>query len=110
MAAWACCAASSVAVAVRPVATAAGPLPPQRGSSAHLLRCSDPHQTEAAPDDLRDSHRQFQPRARKLWIILQQEAARRIVIAAVPQSVEFGRQVIEIESDAVRLVSQRRRL
>ena len=55
-----------------------------------------------------DAERQFQPRARKLWIAFDQEAAARIVVAAVPQGVEFGRKLIEIESDPVRLVGHGR--
>src|SRR5205085_1150096 len=87
-------------------ATAAGParLPLQRGSSTHLLGCGDPHEAEPAPDDLGDSHREFQPGPRKLWIIFNEEAARRIVVAAVPQCMELRREIIEVESYPVRLV------
>src|SRR5205085_9028599 len=47
---------------------------------------------------------------RKLWIIFNEEAPRRIVVAAIPQGVEFGREIVEEEGDSVRLVSQRRAL
>src|SRR5687768_3390661 len=65
------------------------PPPGLRSWSAHLLGCSDPHEAKAALDDLPDGERQFQPRARKLWIVVDQEAAARIVVAAVPQRMEF---------------------
>ena len=44
----------------------------------------------------------------KLRIIFNQEAPRRIVVAAVPQGVERGGEIVEVEGDAVRLVRQRR--
>ena len=44
------------------------------------------------------------------WIIFDQEAPRGIVVAAVPEGVERGGEVVEIEGDAVRLVRLRRRL
>src|SRR4051812_435304 len=92
---------------VRREAMAAGPsrAPPGcRPLSAHLLGRGDPHQCQAALDDLRDSQREFQPRPRKLWIIFNEEAARRVIVAAVPQRMEFGREIVEEESDPVRLV------
>src|SRR3954466_8552633 len=78
-----------------------------RSWSAHLLGRGHPHQVQSAPYDLRDSEREFQPRARKLWIIFKEEAPALVVIAAVPQGVEFRRQVVEVEGDAVGFVSHR---
>ena len=86
-------------------------MPTAARAVAHGQRISSvaatPIKREAAPDDLRDSERQFQPRARKLWIVFKEEAARRIVVAAVPQGVELGGEIVEVEGDAVRLVRQR---
>ena len=79
-----------------------------RSWSAHLLGRRDPHQIEATADDLPDAAREFQPRARKLWIVFNEEAPRRIVVAAVPQGMELGRQIVEVEGDAVRLMRHRR--
>src|SRR6478752_5159307 len=75
-------------------------------SSTHLLGCGDAHQTETAPDDLRDSHRQFQPCPRKLWIFLEEKTALRVVVPAIPQRMELRREVVEIECDPVRLMRQ----
>src|SRR5206468_11915457 len=90
------------AARVRPGATATGPRPPHRNSSTHLLGCGDTHQREAATNDLRDSEREFQPRTRKLWIFFNEEAPFRIVITAVPQRMEFGGEVVQIECDTMR--------
>ena len=83
-----------------------GPTRHQRISSV----AATPIRREAAADDLRDSHRQFQPCPRKLWIFLEEETALRIVVAAVPQRMELRGEVVEIEGDPVRLVRQRRAL
>ena len=57
---------------------------------------------------MRDSQCEFQTGPRKLWIVFNEEAPRWIVVAAVPQCVELGRQIIEEEGDAVRLMRHRR--
>src|SRR5207248_4604890 len=91
-------------------ATAAGRTPSPlgyRSSSTHLLGCNNAHQSQTAANDLRDSQREFQPRARKLWIIFNEEAPRGVVVAAVPERVKFGREIVEIECDPVRLVGDR---
>src|SRR5205823_13560900 len=89
---------------VRPRATAAGRTPSPfgyRSSSTHLLGRSNAHQSQTAANNLRDSQREFQTRARKLWIIFNEEAPGGIVVAAVPERVELGRKIVEIERDPV---------
>src|SRR6185437_340588 len=99
-----CCLRAVSAGSARPTATAAGPPPPGPGSwSAHLLGGRHPHQREAAPDDLPDTKGQFQPRARKLWIVFKQEAPFGIVVAAIPKRVEFGCEIVEVKGDSVGL-------
>src|SRR6185295_16562663 len=81
-----------------------------RSWSAHLLSRGHPHQVQSAADDLRDSEREFQPRARKLWIIFNEEAPRWIVVAAIPQGMKFSRQVIQIKGNAMGFVGDCRAL
>ena len=73
--------------------------------SAHLLGRSDTHERQTAPDYLPDAKGEFQPRTRKLWIFFNEEAPIRIVVAAMPQGVEGGRQIIQVESDPMRLMT-----
>ena len=90
---------------------AGGPVRRQSGcpsSSAHLLGGGDPHERQPAADNLPDAKGEFQTRPRKLWSVFKEEAAGRIVVAAVPQGMELRRQIIEEERDAVRLVGEGR--
>src|SRR5256885_4587069 len=105
--------AASLAPWVRRRATAAGRTPSPlgyRSSSTHLLGRFNAHQSQTAANDLRDSGREFQTRTRKLWIIFNEEAPGGIVVAAVPERVELGREIVEIERDPVRLMGHRRTL
>src|SRR5213076_2157394 len=95
---------------VRRRATAAGRTPSPlgyRSSSTHLLGRFNAHQCQTAANDLRDSSREFQTRTRKLWIIFNEEAPRGMIVAAVPERVEFGGEIVEIECYPVRLMGHR---
>ena len=73
----------------------------------HLLSRLDAHQAEPVAYDLPDRARERQPRAREFGLVGEEEALLRIVVALVPQSVEGGGEIAEIEGDAVRLVRGR---
>ena len=57
-------------------------------TSAHLLGRCDTHQRKTAADNLPDTEGEFQPCAGKLWIVFNDKAAIRIVVAAMPERVQ----------------------
>ena len=66
----------------------------------HLLGRRHPHDGKAVADNLPDCGSQFQSRRSDFRFIFNQEAARRIVVALIPQGMEGSGQVAKVESDA----------
>ena len=77
------------------------------GDLVEFLGRPHAHKRKSVADNLPDRRRQGQSRGGDGVIVGHQEAAIRAVVAGIPQRMEFGRKIIKIKGDPVRLARRR---